>query len=137
MILALVLDCADPCALAPFWEQALGYRVVRHNPPFVALGDPAGVGPELLLQGVPEPKRAKNRMHLDLRVPHMEPELARLRALGARQVRGPFVDNGWLTTVLRDPQDNEFCVLVAPSTTDPTTGADPGATTSPDPDTGV
>lgn len=112
--LALVLDCSDPQALAPFWAEALGYRVVRSNPPYVTLGDPTGGGPELLLQAVPEPKRGKNRMHLDLRVPRMEPELARLTAIGARRVRGPFEDNGWLTTVLCDPQDNEFCILVAP-----------------------
>ncbi|MEU3961339.1 VOC family protein [Streptomyces buecherae] len=114
MNLALVLDCSDPDALAPFWAQALGYRVVRVTGPYVVLGDPGGVGPELLLQRVPEPKRGKNRMHLDLRVLRMEPELARLRALGARAVRGPFDNNGWLTTVLLDPQGNEFCVLEPP-----------------------
>ncbi|MBC3986544.1 VOC family protein [Streptomyces sp. AC536] len=119
MTLALVLDCSDPDALAPFWARALGYRVVRGNPPYVVLGDPGGVGPELLLQRVSEPKRGKNRMHMDLRVPRMEPELARLRALGARTVRGPFDDNGWLTTVLQDPQGNEFCVLEVPDAARP------------------
>ncbi len=82
---------------------------------------------------MPEPKRRKNRIHLDLRVPRMEPELARLRALGARAVRGPFDDEGWLTTVLLDPQGNEFCVLEVPADARP---ADRrlGAAESPAPD---
>ncbi|WEV29346.1 VOC family protein [Streptomyces sp. 71268] len=134
MILALVLDCSDPDALAPFWAQALGYRVVRANAPYVALGDPHGVGPELLLQRVPEPKRGKNRMHLDLRVPRMEPELARLRALGARAVRGPFDDEGWLTTVLLDPEGNEFCVLEVPPDEAHPADQRPDAAESPAPD---
>ncbi|MFD7919354.1 VOC family protein [Streptomyces sp. NPDC059740] len=112
--LALVLDCADNDRLAEFWCAALGYRRVRAVAPYVSLGPPAGHGPELLLQQVPEPKRVKNRMHLDLRVPELEPELSRLLACGAGIVRGPFDDNGVLTTVLADPEGNEFCLLVWP-----------------------
>ncbi|MFI7246531.1 VOC family protein [Streptomyces qinglanensis] len=37
------------------------------QPPYVMLASADGGGPELLLQQVPEPKRGKNRMHLDLR----------------------------------------------------------------------
>jgi hypothetical protein len=70
--------------------------------------------PELLLQQVPEPKHGKNRMHLDMRADLMQPHVARLVALGASVVRGPFDDRGYLTTVMRDPQENEFCVIVEP-----------------------
>jgi predicted enzyme related to lactoylglutathione lyase len=108
---AWVLDCADPETLAPFWAEVLGYVVLRRNPPYVALGHPAGMQPELLLQQVPEPKEGKNRMHLDLRVGALEDELIRMLGLGARRLRGPFDDQGCLTAVLADPQGNEFCLI--------------------------
>src|SRR5882757_1167124 len=111
-----VLDCVDADRLADFWAATLGYRRGGFHPPYVSLTDPDDKGPELLLQQVPEPKAGKNRMHLDLRVGDTEPTLARVRTLGARVLRGPFDDNGWLTTVLADPEGNEFCVLVPPST---------------------
>ncbi|MET9297513.1 VOC family protein [Streptomyces sp. NPDC003077] len=114
MELAVVLDCADREALAVFWADALGYRRVRAQPPYVALAPPEGSGPELLLQQVPEPKRGKNRMHIDLRVPALEPDLGRLLALGARLLRGPFDDEGWWTAVLADPEGNEFCLIAVP-----------------------
>ncbi|WP_030019612.1 VOC family protein [Streptomyces monomycini] len=110
--LVMVLDCADRKALADFWSQVLGYRITRTTPPYTALTDPEGGGPELLLQQVPEPKQGKNRMHLDLRVPAMEPALSRVVALGARVLRGPFDDAGCPTTVLADPEGNEFCLIV-------------------------
>ncbi|HEY3477534.1 MAG TPA: VOC family protein [Streptomyces sp.] len=111
--IAWVLDCVDPDTLAPFWAAALGYAVLRRVPPYVVLGHPSAPLPELLLQRVPEPKQGKNRMHLDLRVREVEPELARLLDLGARRVRGPFDDEGTLTVVLADPQGNEFCLIRA------------------------
>ncbi len=114
MELVWVLDCADPERIAGFWATALGYRRQEFTPPYLALTDPAGRWPELLLQQVPEPKQGKNRMHLDLRVNDLEPELERLLAAGAQRVRGPFDDNGWLTCVLGDPEGNEFCLLVPP-----------------------
>jgi predicted enzyme related to lactoylglutathione lyase len=68
----------------------------------------------MLLQQVPEPKQGKNRMHLDLRVADSETEVARLVALGARILQGPHDDEGHWTTVLADPEGNEFCVIVSP-----------------------
>ncbi|MQY06188.1 VOC family protein [Actinomadura macrotermitis] len=109
-----VLDCADPGRLADFWAAALGYRRGPSEPPYVSLTDPDGEGATLLLQRVPEPKIGKNRMHLDMRVTDMDAELRRVTALGARVLRGPFVDNGWPTTVLADPEGNEFCLIVEP-----------------------
>ncbi len=83
----VTIDCADPGALAPFWAEALGYRV--QEPPgdfdswdeaLVAMGvpeerrndasavvDPDGAAPRLFFQRVPEGKQAKNRVHLDVR----------------------------------------------------------------------
>ncbi|AEW97790.1 MULTISPECIES: VOC family protein [Streptomycetaceae] len=114
MELAMVLDCADPERLAAFWAGALGYRRTGGDPPYVGLADPAGRRPDLLLQRVPEPRSGKNRMHLDLRVDALQPHLDRLLADGARRLRGPFDDRGWLTAVLADPEGNEFCLIVPP-----------------------
>ncbi len=112
--LVIVLDCADPVGLADFWAGALGYRIAGTSLPYTGLKDPRGHLPTLLLQQVPEPKHGKNRMHLDLRVGALEPTLSRLLSYGARRVRGPFDDRGWLTTVLADPEGNEFCLIVPP-----------------------
>ncbi|MEV5826457.1 VOC family protein [Spirillospora sp. NPDC052242] len=114
MELVIVMDCADPDSLADFWAAALGYERRPLNEPYVTLTDPRSRNPTMLLQRVPEPKSGKNRVHPDLRVADMDAELARVTGLGARVVRGPFVDNGWLTTVLTDPQGNEFCLIVPP-----------------------
>jgi len=43
--------------------------------------------PEILLQHVPEPKIGKNRMHLDMRVDHLEAEVERLTRWGPASFR--------------------------------------------------
>ena len=74
-----------------------------------------GNGVELLLQQVAEHKNAKNRLHLDLRVPDLEAETARVVALGARRVTDePLEEYGWRWHVFADPDGNEFCVLQPP-----------------------
>ena len=62
---------------------------------------------------MPDSKRVKNRLHLDLRPVDgtREQEVERLLALGATQVadyRRPD-GGGWVT--LADPEGNEFCIL--------------------------
>ncbi|MFC0042706.1 VOC family protein [Actinomadura rayongensis] len=111
--LVWVLDCADPAALAPFWADLLGWTVRGDGGRYEAVLDADGET-RMLLQRVPEPKTVKNRMHLDLRVSDMDVWLPRALGLGASVVRGPFDDEGWLTTVLADPQGNEFCLIVPP-----------------------
>ena len=83
----VTFDSADPAAHAAFWAEAVHY--VQAPPPAgfdswaaaldawgvsaehrndrAALVDPDGAGPRLFFQKVPEPKTAKNRVHLDLR----------------------------------------------------------------------
>jgi predicted enzyme related to lactoylglutathione lyase len=106
------LDCNDPEALAPFWAEALHYRANPFHPPYLTLTDPRGKSPELVLQQVPEPKRVKNRMHLDLFVDDMEREAERLQKLGARRLSSePFTGStGDRWIVMADPAGNEFCV---------------------------
>jgi predicted enzyme related to lactoylglutathione lyase len=127
VVLAVVLDCADLDRSATFWCAALGY--VAETADGTALADlnaqdryrrllPAdGDGVELLLQRVAEPKVAKNRVHLDLRVPDLHDEVARLVALGATHTADAAIEeDGWIWYVLADPDGNEFCVLRPPRT---------------------
>jgi predicted enzyme related to lactoylglutathione lyase len=113
----MVLDCADLERSAAFWCGALGYRVdPSPSERYRQLLPADGNGIELLLQRVPEPKATKSRMHLDLRVPDLTAEVARVVALGARCLtREPIEEFGWVWHVLADPDDNEFCVLQPPA----------------------
>ncbi len=114
MRLTVVLDCLDPAALVPFWAAALDYREAEAPPGYAALV-PAerGAGPVLLLQQVPEPRRGKNRMHLDLHPDDPSAHLARLESLGGTRL-GDWLDLDsagvrWL--VLADPEGNELCLV--------------------------
>src|SRR5438094_10002082 len=70
-IRTITIDCADPGAVGRFWELLLGWPLELESDGSQAsqgdafLTNPAG-GPNLLFQRVPEPKRVKNRVHLDL-----------------------------------------------------------------------
>jgi hypothetical protein len=139
--LQVTFDAADPNALAAFWGELIGY--VEQDPPegfdsweawavandvprerwgdYAARVDPDGAGPRIYFQRVPEPKTAKNRVHLDLAVGggrgtppeeqrrNVAAAVERAVAAGATKVRE--VDEGdehWV--VLQDPEGNEFCM---------------------------
>jgi predicted enzyme related to lactoylglutathione lyase len=115
MRVVVVLDCLQPERLAQFWAEALGYRQAPSSDPYRVLVPDAQPGPDLVLQRVPEPKAGKNRMHLDLRVATLEPELARLTALGARILSPETIsEDGFYWVVMADPEGNEFCVGTEP-----------------------
>lgn len=63
-------DAADPHGIAAFWANALGYVAEPgyDEPDGASIIDPDGVGPAIGFLRVPEPKTAKNRMHIDIRV---------------------------------------------------------------------
>jgi predicted enzyme related to lactoylglutathione lyase len=109
--IGLVLDCTDPDALARFWSAALGYVTVGGAGNYVMLVDADGVKPKLLLQSVPEPKVAKNRMHLDIETPHVDDEVTRLEELGAQRLETDVrTEHGTTWVIMADPEGNEFCV---------------------------
>jgi predicted enzyme related to lactoylglutathione lyase len=109
--MGLVLDCADPDALAPFWAAALDYVSVGDAGNYTALFPNGRPGPKLLLQKVDEPKSGKNRMHLDIEVADIETEATRLEALGATRVQPEQLSEHGSTWILMlDPEGNEFCV---------------------------
>jgi predicted enzyme related to lactoylglutathione lyase len=115
--LALVVDCADLDRADAFWCAVLGYvSPWPSSNQYRALRPADGDGIELLLQQVPEVKRAKNRMHLDLRVRELDTEVDRVVALGAQRLSAePVAEHGWTWHVLADPDGNEFCVLQPPA----------------------
>ncbi|MDI1463728.1 VOC family protein [Catellatospora sp. KI3] len=108
-IASVVVDCADPQAMACFWGQATDWAVHWATEHSAVLRSAQGVGPYLRFLRTPDVKTGWNRVHLDVR-PYpgddREAEAARLRALGATAVD---VDVPW--TVLADPEGNEFCLL--------------------------
>ena len=107
----LVLDCSDPATLVDFWREALGYREYYVDKRYAVLVPKEGISPPLVLQGVPEPKVGKNRMHLDDVVDDIEPEIERLVALGATRIDEGKQNVGEIEWVrMLDPEQNEFCV---------------------------
>jgi len=136
----VTMDATDPTRLAAFWAAALDYEVQPPPPGYAsweqlleeqgvprdqwgaasAIIDPDGVRPRIFFQRVPEPKAAKNRVHLDLQsgggpgVPVEEQrrsaraEVDRLLSLGATEV-SEQADLGVFWVVMQDPEGNEFC----------------------------
>ncbi|GAA1669888.1 VOC family protein [Glycomyces endophyticus] len=146
----LVIDCADPQRMVAFWAGPLGYE--PEPPPeghaswrayWAAMGvpdeelpppdagdvpdsivDPAGHGPRIWFQQVPEPKSRKNRWHLDLKpgggrsVPleerrrRVDAAVAGLVDAGATVLRVmDRPDQGQYAVALHDPEGNEFDVV--------------------------
>ena len=121
-------DAADPQTLAAFWAFALGYvpEPGYDDPDGASIIDPDGVGPAIGFLRVPEPKTAKNRLHIDIRVAGVPPwdwlaraDLIRAKVTvlvehGAAVVREEHYrdDRGSVLghVVMLDPEGNEFCV---------------------------
>lgn len=110
----ICLDASDHQALADWWCAAMGYvRRHRDERPVewpVAIEDPAGRGPLIWVNPVPEAKTVKNRMHIDV-----FGSTAELVAAGARLVRARDGEIDW--DILEDPEGNEFCVFSPPNGT--------------------
>lgn len=113
MRISVVLDCLDPDRLVPFWEEALGYRLADSLEGYRVLvpreGEPAG--PVVILQPVPEPKRGKNRMHVDLHPADAARHIEHLESLGGRRVGSPIASFGVTWQTMSDPEGHEFCVV--------------------------
>jgi predicted enzyme related to lactoylglutathione lyase len=113
-ILNITFDCADAGAQARFWAAVTGWTAEERDatPGHVeyAVVPPGESTPRLYFTTVPEPRTAKNRIHLDLIPPGDDPqaELARLLGLGASVTDGQPPGVSWL--ILADPEGNEFCL---------------------------
>ena len=112
-------DCRDAYHLSEWWKQVLGYVDVEDDPNEPGHEECMILSPDtghrLLFVEVPDDKRGKNRIHLDIqpRSGTRDEEVERVRVLGAVEVDdqrnhyGPGI--GWV--VLQDPEGNEFCIL--------------------------
>jgi hypothetical protein len=109
----ITFDCDDVLKVARFWSAALERPLdAGADTRFASIGgsDAEREEPAWYFNKVPEQKRAKNRVHLDL----VNPDPAAVTALvsyGAtvvaeHELRG--VGHGW--TVMEDPEGNEFCL---------------------------
>jgi hypothetical protein len=136
-MIQVTFDAADPHALAEFWADVLDYEIEDHAE-FVdslvesgrlgaegrierngrsafadvaAARDPKGESPRLFFQRVPEPKTAKNRVHIDVRVPEERREAESQRLIGkGATLLWVTSDRGPTTYTMQDPEGNEFCL---------------------------
>ncbi|MEU9454799.1 VOC family protein [Streptomyces sp. NPDC048277] len=111
-IAAVAVDCADPRAMARFWDAATDWTLHEVADDHAVLRSAKGVGPYLEFLRVPDVKTVPDRVHLDL-LPYpgddKAAEVARLRTLGATDLDLGQGDVPW--TCLTDPENHEFCVL--------------------------
>jgi hypothetical protein len=119
----IVFDCERPAPLARWWASTLDeYGVAPYDSaelerlrdmdvfdpeddPSVVVEPSLGDGPRYFFKRVPEPKRRKNRLHLDLRSDDLEAEVTRLVDRGAVELYR--IDTN---VTMADPEGNEFCI---------------------------
>ena len=96
------LVCAD---VLPFWRAVLGYRQIGDD----FLADPARRGPGFGLQQMDAPRPQRNRIHLDVAVPHDQAEARITAALaaGGHLVSDAYAPMWW---ILADAEGNEACI---------------------------
>lgn len=103
----IAVDALDIPAVLPFWRAVFAYRDAPG--PTEALEDPAGLGPSIWFQQMDEPRPQRNRIHLDVTVPHdvAERRVADAVAAGGHVVSDERAPAFW---VLADAEGNEVCV---------------------------
>ena len=101
----IAIDTIDATRIQPFWAAVLGY--VGSGPD--VLVDPTGFGPAVWFQQMSEPRTERQRLHIDISVPHdvAEARIAAAVAAGGRLVTDEFARSWW---VLADADGNEACV---------------------------
>ena len=86
----------------PFWRAVLGYRQVGDED----LVDPHARGPSIWFQQMDAPRPQRNRIHIDVFVPHDQAEARVAAALeaGGHLVNDEFAPAWW---TLADAEGNE------------------------------
>jgi arylformamidase len=107
----VVVDCGDVRRLATFWSHVLGGESRVRSDDWATVRDPRPGGILLAFQRVPEPKVAKNRVHLDIWSDDIPADTARLVGLGATVVGEVVGDEVGDFQILLDPEGNEFCLV--------------------------
>lgn len=98
------IDTLDEARIRPFWKAVLGY--VDSGPSLV---DPLGGGPSVWFQDIEAERPQRNRIHIDVIVPHDEAQqrIDAALAAGGTMVTDRFARSWW---VLADADGNEACV---------------------------
>ncbi|MET7709036.1 VOC family protein [Micromonospora sp. NPDC005413] len=104
-LINVTLDALVGAEVLPFWRALLGYDQIGDD----YLADPARRGPGFGLQQMNTARPGRNRMHLDVAVPHDQAEarIAAALAAGGRLVSDAYAPMWW---VLADVEGNEACV---------------------------
>ena len=110
----LCIDATDAHRMARFWGELLGLEVELHDDGDAAL---RGATPEqtIWVNAVPEPRTVKQRVHLDIETPSLEPVLA----LGATVVAPGRASPGSGWDVPRRPRGRRAVRLRARRRADP------------------
>jgi 4a-hydroxytetrahydrobiopterin dehydratase len=108
-VVEIGIDAMDIAAIRPFWKAVLGYTDEPGHPGGNGLADPLGQGPAVWFQQMDAPRPQRNRIHLDVSVPHDE---ARQRIAAAVAAGGTLTYDAEAPAfwVLADPEGNEACV---------------------------
>jgi 4a-hydroxytetrahydrobiopterin dehydratase len=109
-VLEIAIDALDIPAIRPFWKAVLGYAdEPGRSGPQDALVDPLGQGPAIWFQQMDAPRPQRNRIHLDISVPHDE---APLRIEATVAAGGTILSDAEAPAfwVLADPEGNEACI---------------------------
>jgi 4a-hydroxytetrahydrobiopterin dehydratase len=98
----LTIDALVGADVRPFWRVVLGYR----EEGLEDLVDPQGRGPAIWFQELDAPRPQRNRIHVDVSVPHDQAEarVAAAIAAGGRLVSDRFAPAWW---TLADAEGNE------------------------------
>ncbi|RAN98297.1 4a-hydroxytetrahydrobiopterin dehydratase [Micromonospora saelicesensis] len=104
-LINVTLDALVGAEVLPFWRALLGYRQIGDD----YLFDPSRRGPGFGLQQMNAARPQRNRMHLDVAVPHDQAKarIAAALAAGGHLVSDAHAPMWW---VLADAEDNEVCV---------------------------
>ena len=109
-VLEIGIDTLDAAAIRPFWRAVLGYADEPGRPgPWDRLVDPLGQGPAVWFQRMDAPRPERNRIHLDVSVPHDEAEPRIQAALAAGGIMLRDTDAPAFS-VLADAEGNEACI---------------------------
>lgn len=108
-LLEIGIDALDIASIRPFWRAALHYVDEPGAPADGPLIDPLGQGPVIWFQQMDAPRPQRNRLHLDISVPHDEApqRLAAALHAGGRLLSDARAPAFW---VLADPEGNEACI---------------------------
>jgi 4a-hydroxytetrahydrobiopterin dehydratase len=107
--LEIAIDALDISAVRPFWKAITGYADEPGSELQAALIDPSGRGPAIWFQQMDAPRPQRNRIHLDIDVPH---DAASARIDAALAAGGTLLSDRAAPAfwVLADPEGNEACI---------------------------